>query len=77
MFRLVILYSKIFIVFIIFEVTLLLQVSTGHVSTLPQFIVAELFDQWGIDGFLEHTAKTRQFYRKVSNYSLQLYTNEA
>ena len=51
--------------FLLSTTVLSFKVSAGHVTSLPQFIVAELLQQWGTDGFLRHTKQIRKFYKQV------------
>ncbi|XP_041042944.1 kynurenine/alpha-aminoadipate aminotransferase, mitochondrial isoform X1 [Carcharodon carcharias] len=44
------------------RVILHIQVSTMHVSTFTQLMVAQLLQQWGQDGFLKHVDSVVQFY---------------
>ncbi|XP_074849126.1 kynurenine/alpha-aminoadipate aminotransferase, mitochondrial-like isoform X2 [Carettochelys insculpta] len=45
------------------RVILHMQVSTLHTSTFTQLMIAQLLQQWGEKGFLEHTDRVVEFYR--------------
>ncbi|XP_030419908.1 kynurenine/alpha-aminoadipate aminotransferase, mitochondrial isoform X3 [Gopherus evgoodei] len=45
------------------RVILHIQVSTMHTSTFTQFMIAQLLQQWGEKGFLEHVDRVVAFYR--------------
>ncbi|XP_038611258.1 kynurenine/alpha-aminoadipate aminotransferase, mitochondrial isoform X2 [Tachyglossus aculeatus] len=46
------------------RVVLHIQVSTMHTSTFTQLLIAQLLQQWGEEGFLEHVDRVIAFYRK-------------
>ncbi|XP_053111681.1 kynurenine/alpha-aminoadipate aminotransferase, mitochondrial-like isoform X2 [Hemicordylus capensis] len=46
------------------RVILHLQVSTMQASSFTQIIVLQLFEKWGQKGFLEHTDRVAEFYKK-------------
>uniref|UniRef100_A0A8C3HPP3 Kynurenine/alpha-aminoadipate aminotransferase, mitochondrial n=1 Tax=Chrysemys picta bellii TaxID=8478 RepID=A0A8C3HPP3_CHRPI len=45
------------------RVILHIQVSTMHTSTFTQLMIAQLLQQWGEKGFLEHVDRVVEFYR--------------
>ncbi|XP_067885388.1 kynurenine/alpha-aminoadipate aminotransferase, mitochondrial [Heterodontus francisci] len=46
------------------QIILHIQCSTMHTSTFTQLLVAQLLQQWGQKGFLEHVDRVVEFYRK-------------
>ncbi|XP_043369314.1 kynurenine/alpha-aminoadipate aminotransferase, mitochondrial-like isoform X4 [Dermochelys coriacea] len=45
------------------RVILHIQVSTMHTSTFTQLMIAQLLQQWGEKGFLEHVDRVVEFYK--------------
>lgn len=39
------------------------QASSLHTSTMTQMMASELFELWGVDGFISHVEKVENFYR--------------
>ncbi|KAJ6650198.1 hypothetical protein lerEdw1_013527 [Lerista edwardsae] len=52
------------------RVILHIQVSTMHTSTFTQLVVAQLLQQWGQKGFLDHVDGVVEFYRKQRDVML-------
>ncbi|XP_066487975.1 kynurenine/alpha-aminoadipate aminotransferase, mitochondrial-like [Tiliqua scincoides] len=52
------------------RVILHIQVSTMHTSTFTQIMIAQLLQQWGQKGFLEHVDSVIEFYRKQRDVML-------
>ncbi|XP_039179087.1 kynurenine/alpha-aminoadipate aminotransferase, mitochondrial isoform X2 [Crotalus tigris] len=46
------------------RVILHIQVSTMHTSTFTQIMIAQLLQQWGLKGFLDHVESVVDFYKK-------------
>ncbi|XP_013922114.1 PREDICTED: kynurenine/alpha-aminoadipate aminotransferase, mitochondrial [Thamnophis sirtalis] len=52
------------------RVILHIQVSTMHTSTFTQLIIAQLLQQWGLKGFLDHIDSVVDFYKQQRDVML-------
>uniref|UniRef100_A0A0B8RQC7 Kynurenine/alpha-aminoadipate aminotransferase, mitochondrial n=1 Tax=Philothamnus irregularis TaxID=1899461 RepID=A0A0B8RQC7_9SAUR len=52
------------------RVILHIQVSTMHTSTFTQLIIAQLLQQWGLKGFLDHVDSVVDFYKQQRDVML-------
>ncbi|KAM6440431.1 kynurenine/alpha-aminoadipate aminotransferase, mitochondrial isoform 2-T3 [Liasis olivaceus] len=52
------------------RVILHIQVSTMHTSTFTQLVIAQLLQQWGLKGFLDHVDSVVDFYKKQQDVML-------
>uniref|UniRef100_A0A2H6N842 Kynurenine/alpha-aminoadipate aminotransferase, mitochondrial n=2 Tax=Micrurus carvalhoi TaxID=3147026 RepID=A0A2H6N842_9SAUR len=52
------------------RVILHIQVSTMHTSTFTQLMIAQLLQQWGMDGFLDHVDSVVDFYKQQRDVML-------
>ncbi|XP_026555479.1 kynurenine/alpha-aminoadipate aminotransferase, mitochondrial isoform X1 [Pseudonaja textilis] len=52
------------------RVILHIQVSTMHTSTFTQLMIAELLQQWGLNGFLDHVDSVVDFYKQQRDVML-------
>lgn len=52
------------------RVILHIQVSTLHTSTFTQVVIAQLLQQWGQKGFLDHVDSVTEFYKKQRDVML-------
>ena len=46
------------------RIMLHMQVSVMHTSALPQIILSQLLDKWGLEGFFKHVKNIEDFYRE-------------
>ncbi|XP_026534663.1 kynurenine/alpha-aminoadipate aminotransferase, mitochondrial isoform X1 [Notechis scutatus] len=52
------------------RVILHIQVSTMHTSTFTQLMIAQLLQQWGLNGFLDHVDSVVDFYKQQRDVML-------
>uniref|UniRef100_A0A2D4MGM3 Kynurenine/alpha-aminoadipate aminotransferase, mitochondrial n=1 Tax=Micrurus spixii TaxID=129469 RepID=A0A2D4MGM3_9SAUR len=52
------------------RVILHIQVSTMHTSTFTQLMIAQLLQQWGMNGFLDHVDSVVDFYKQQRDVML-------